>query len=71
MGETVLSAGGSHYFDRVVEIFRDARLRGPTCVVLRSGGYVTADHRTYLSVRQVRRMVRRFSGPRSNCGVRS
>ena len=46
--EIVLTAGGSAYFDRVVD--RTARL-GPTSrpvrVVLRSGCYLTHDHTTY------------------------
>lgn len=51
-GEVVLTAGGSVYFDRVVETlgFRHDPLgeRGvPTRVVLRSGAYVTHDHDHY------------------------
>ncbi|AMM19880.1 hypothetical protein AX769_06570 [Frondihabitans sp. PAMC 28766] len=51
-GEVVLTAGGSIYFDRVVEAlgFRHDPLgqRGvPTRVVLRSGAYVTHDHDHY------------------------
>jgi len=46
--EVVLSAGGSMYFDRVVEIFNSAKLGRPCRVVLRSGCYVTHDHGNYV-----------------------
>lgn len=43
----VLSAGGSHYFDRVVAELRRARV--PARVVVRSGSYVVHDHGGYRS----------------------
>ena len=46
-GEVVLSAGGSAYFDRVVEIFSAARLSGPSRIVLRSGCYIAHDAQLY------------------------
>lgn len=54
-GEVILTAGGSIYFDRVVEALgyrHDPRgERGvPTRVVLRSGSYVTHDHDHYRRV---------------------
>lgn len=45
--EIVLSAGGSAYFDRVVEIFGTARLSGRPRIVLRSGCYIAHDNRMY------------------------
>jgi D-serine deaminase-like pyridoxal phosphate-dependent protein len=46
-GETLLTAGGSSYFDRVAAKFTPAR-RGPgTRVVLRGGSYLTYDHGFY------------------------
>jgi len=45
--ETLLTAGGSSYFDRVAATFTPAR-RGPgTRVVLRGGSYLTYDHGFY------------------------
>jgi len=41
--EIVLSAGGSAFFDRVVEILPGRTLSRPVRVVLRSGCYVTHD----------------------------
>jgi D-serine dehydratase len=41
--EIVLSAGGSAYFDRVIETLSGLRLSRPVRVVLRSGCYVTHD----------------------------
>ncbi|RKR75421.1 alanine racemase [Frondihabitans australicus] len=54
-GEVILTAGGSIYFDRVVESlgFRhdpEGRRGVPTRVVLRSGSYVTHDHDHYRRV---------------------
>ncbi len=43
----VLSAGGSHYFDRVVDELHRARV--PVRVVVRSGSYVVHDHGGYRS----------------------
>lgn len=45
--EVVLSAGGSAYFDIVVEMLKAVQLRRPTTVLLRSGCYVTHDHGFY------------------------
>lgn len=45
--EIVVTAGGSAYFDRVVERLRFARSDGPIRVVLRSGCYATHDHAQY------------------------
>ena len=47
VGEVILSAGGSTYFDRVAAVLGAAGLRSPTRVVLRSGCYATHDHGTY------------------------
>jgi D-serine dehydratase len=41
----LLSAGGSHYFDRVADELRQARV--PVRVVVRSGSYVVHDHGGY------------------------
>lgn len=41
----ILTAGGSAYFDIVIEEF--AKFAGESLVVLRSGGYVSHDHGTY------------------------
>ena len=43
----ILSAGGSAYYDLVVEVFAQARLSHKTCVVLRSGCYFTHDAGLY------------------------
>lgn len=43
--EIILSAGGSAYFDIVIEEF--AQFKGESLIVLRSGGYVSHDHGTY------------------------
>lgn len=46
--EIVVSAGGSTYFDRVVQVLAAPwRLRRPVRVVLRSGCYLTHDHVMY------------------------
>jgi D-serine dehydratase len=45
--EIILSAGGSLYFDRVATVLKQAVLRRPARVVLRSGCYVTHDHGSY------------------------
>ncbi len=45
--EVLLTAGGTHYFDRVVDILRGAELGMLHRVVLRSGSYVTWDERRY------------------------
>jgi D-serine dehydratase len=43
-GPVILSAGGSAYYDRVGELFRDARPGGrETTIVIRSGCYLTHD----------------------------
>ncbi|WP_165367903.1 alanine racemase [Phytoactinopolyspora endophytica] len=45
----ILSAGGSAFFDQVVDVFTEGRDRyaRPVDVVIRSGCYVTHDHVTY------------------------
>jgi D-serine deaminase-like pyridoxal phosphate-dependent protein len=45
--EILLSAGGSIFFDRVVEALRGDGLSRPVRVVLRSGCYLTHDHGIY------------------------
>lgn len=46
-GEVIVSAGGSTYFDRVVEIFAAAEFPIDYLMVLRSGCYLTHDHGLY------------------------
>lgn len=48
-GESVIiSAGGSAFFDRVVDRFRSATVQGqPATIILRSGAYVTQDDGAY------------------------
>ncbi len=46
-GEVIVSAGGSTYFDRVVEIFAAAEFPTRFRTVLRSGCYLTHDHGLY------------------------
>lgn len=49
LDEVIVSAGGSMYTDRVVEVLtKDWTLRKPVRVVLRPGCYVTHDSRHYL-----------------------
>ena len=43
----ILTAGGSAYFDQVVNALGAIRLSRPTKVVLRSGCYITHDHGAY------------------------
>ncbi len=45
--ETILSAGGSAFYDRVVERFRLAQLGPETRIVLRGGSCLTYDHGYY------------------------
>src|SRR5262249_34347503 len=47
--EIILSAGGSAFYDLVVEVFRAARVRDPSrvSVILRSGCYLTHDAGVY------------------------
>lgn len=45
--EIILTAGGSSYFDVVVDVLRGTDLSRPSRVVLRSGGYVTHDIKMY------------------------
>ena len=47
LDEVVVSAGGSIFFDRVVEQLTDWRLRVPVRTVLRSGAYIVQDARYY------------------------
>jgi D-serine dehydratase len=47
VGEVVLSAGGSTFFDRAAIVLGATDLRAPTRVVLRSGCYATHDHGSY------------------------
>ena len=46
-GPIILSAGGSAYYDRVVERFGRAGLKRPTMILTRSGCYLTHDHVMY------------------------
>ena len=46
-GEILLTAGGSAYFDRVVDKFVDAHSGPGTRIVLRGGSYLTYDHGFY------------------------
>lgn len=60
----VISAGGSAYFDIVVEELSGLVLHGrPSRVVLRSGSYVSHDHGLYARISP-------FSGPRSRWNFR-
>ena len=46
-GEVLLSAGGSSFYDRVVERFRKAKLDRKVRIVIRSGCYLTHDEAGY------------------------
>ena len=46
-GEVVLTAGGSNYYDLVIERFRRVELGRPKRIVTRSGCYLTQDHGGY------------------------
>ena len=45
--ELLLTAGGSTYFNRVIDIFKGAQLSRNPSIVIRSGCYLTHDHRFY------------------------
>lgn len=45
--EILLVAGGSGYFDRVVDIFQNVSVAKPVRIVLCSGCYITHDHELY------------------------
>jgi D-serine dehydratase len=62
--EVILTAGGSSYYDRVVEKFATARTKR-TRVVLRGGSYLTYDHGFYR--KKLNDLVQRgaLSGPQS------
>jgi D-serine dehydratase len=45
--EVLLSAGGSAFYDLVIEVFQQVRLRRPSQVLLRSGCYLTQDWGAY------------------------
>jgi len=47
-GPVLLSAGGSSYFDIVVDVFSRARLSRPTQIVTRSGCYISMDSAMYV-----------------------
>jgi D-serine dehydratase len=49
-GEVLLSAGGSAFYDLVIEELKAARLRRPARVILRSGCYLTQDWGAYASL---------------------
>jgi D-serine dehydratase len=49
-GDVLLSAGGSVFYDLVIEELKPARLRRPTRVILRSGCYLTQDWGMYGSL---------------------
>jgi D-serine dehydratase len=62
-GETiVLTAGGSTYFDQVVNALGAIRLSRPTKVVLRSGCYITHDHGFYATALERLRERNRETG---------
>ena len=46
-GEVILSAGGSAFFDLVIESFSRAGLRSPVKILTRSGCYITHDSAMY------------------------
>ncbi len=46
-GEVLLSAGGSAFYDRVVERFKGAKLDRKVRIVIRSGCYLTHDEASY------------------------
>jgi D-serine dehydratase len=46
-GEVLLSAGGSAFYDRVVERFKKAKLERKVRIVIRSGCYLTHDEASY------------------------
>jgi D-serine dehydratase len=47
VGEVLLSAGGSAFYDLVIEELKQTRLRRPPKVILRSGCYLTQDWGAY------------------------
>ena len=47
VGEVLLSAGGSAFYDLVIEELKQTRLRRPPRVILRSGCYLTQDWGAY------------------------
>jgi D-serine dehydratase len=47
-GTLVFSAGGSHHFDLVADIFGDAAVPDPR-IVVRSGSYIVHDHGTFVA----------------------
>lgn len=47
-GTLVFSAGGSHHFDLVADIFGDAAVPEPR-IVVRSGSYIVHDHGTFVT----------------------
>ena len=47
LAEIILSAGGSAYYDIVVDTFKRTNLRRPTKVITRSGCYLTHDSKLY------------------------
>jgi D-serine dehydratase len=49
-GDVLLSAGGSAFYDLVIEELKAARLRRPPRVILRSGCYLTQDWGMYASL---------------------
>lgn len=49
LDQVVVSAGGSAYFDRVIEYLADFDIGRPVITMLRSGCYVTHDHEMYES----------------------
>jgi D-serine dehydratase len=50
VGEVLLSAGGSAFYDLVIEELKQTRLRRPPKVILRSGCYLTQDWGAYDSL---------------------
>ncbi|MGY1917391.1 amino acid deaminase [Pseudomonas tolaasii] len=51
-GEILLTAGGSSYYDLVIELFSDVNLSQPTRIVTRSGCYLTHDTGMYQVLHQ-------------------
>ncbi len=65
-GPVILSAGGSAYFDVVVDSFRAAELGRETMIVLRSGCYLTQDSSLYENA--FRRILERSGAARAITG---
>ncbi|MFJ7792533.1 amino acid deaminase [Pseudomonas sp. NPDC096950] len=66
-GEILLTAGGSSYYDLVIEVFNAVTLSQPTRIVTRSGCYLTHDNGMYQTLHQEwlkrNRQSHRMPGP--------